>query len=449
MIKIGKPYVEHTDGFSYLKASVIISEDAVRGWMAYSETISSSWRLYEDYPPMCWNNPDFALYFKLEDTYQEGLCTDRVDAHVVAMLYYAMASGSDIRSDAPVSTKLLYNINYNIIPILCNTNTGFRRIRVIADSIDSPIASKGFVGTGMSCGIDSFHTLWKHSQSDMQRDFKLTHLTYLNMGSIFHPGELRRGEAVEIFNKKVDELYDRNLENARKVAAESGLPLIYIESNIDRDIYRGAYGFTAVYRNCAMILASQGLWKTYFNSSSGLLLDFYEPSLRVGSAHYELTLLPGFSNGTVDFLIGSGECTRFMKTRDLVDFPLAWKYLDVCFQFNNCGKCSKCYRTLLSLDILDSLDKFHEVFDIERYRKKDKAAALGYLLFKHRYDETLFEVYRNAKEKGVVFPIQARIIAMKLRILTRGACFIRKKFPRFYKSNIVKKLKSKFTKVEI
>lgn len=444
MIKIGKPYVEHLEGFSYLKASVNISGDAAQGWIDYSKTIISSWRLYEDYPPVCWEKPDFALYFKLEDTYQEGLCTDRADAHVVAMLYYAMASGSDIESEAPVSTKLLYSINFNIIPILCNADTGFRRIRVIANTIDVPIISKGFVGTGMSCGVDSFHTLWKHSQPDMQPDFRLTHLTYLNMGSIFHPGGLKRGEAVELFNKKVDELYDRNLENARKVAAGCGLPLVYIESNIDRDIYRGAYGFTAIYRNCAMILASQGLWKTYFNSSSGLTLDFYEPSLRVGSAHYELTLLPGFSNGTVDFLIGGGECTRFMKIRDLVNFPLAQNFLDVCFQFNNCGTCSKCYRTLLTLDILDSLDSFREVFDIEEYRRTGRAAALGYLLFRHRRDETLFEVYEKAMAKGMPIPLQARVIAMKLRVRAGISHFMKKVFPRLYKSDFVKKRKSKF-----
>lgn len=415
-IKIGEPYIEESGDFRRLKARISIPTEAAGKWLDYSKTIYSQWRLEEDWPPECWKEPDFSLWFGIENKWRNAFLTDRADGHVVAMLYFAMITGADIESEAPVSSRLLYSINFNIIPILCNEHTGFRRISVIARPAGTPPGpSAGFVGTGMTCGIDSFHTLLKHTSADMQPEFRLTHLAYLKHGSIFHPGERKKTLPLETFNRETDALYRQNLENARKVADACGLGIVYIESNMDRDIYRGAYGFTAVYRNCALILATQGLWKTYFNSSSGCSLDWYNPSLRTGSADMELTLLPGFSNGFVDFLIGSGDCTRFQKLKDLIDFPLAQKYLDVCWQFEHCGRCGKCYRTLISLEILGALDKFREVFDIDRYRTKDRNDAFAYLLA-HRHGAAMEEIWEQSKAKGIHIPSRAYLIWGRKRV---------------------------------
>lgn len=411
MISIGKPYLDGNDSHAYLKANVDISSGASSAWIEHSKIVGSSWRLHEDYPPRCWT-PDFCLWFRVAKEYQEGLCTDRGDAYVVAMLYYAMVTGSDIFSKAPVSVDLLYHLNHYLIPTLCNDKSGFKRIKVIADPIAEPYPTKGFIGTGMSCGVDSFFSLLKHSGAEVFDEYRLTHLTYLNMGSIFHPDNIARGGSLEEFNSSAEDLYKEKLNNAREVSESCGLPLVYIESNLDTDIYRGGYGYTAVYRNCALILATQGLWGKYICSTAGWPLEFYEPTLKAGSEHYETLLFTCFSNNTVTFIAGGGECTRIDKTRWLADFPLSQDYLDVCFKFRNCGRCSKCYRTLLTLDVFDKLDNFSKVFDIDNFNTlrdfktesllKHKSFAYAWLLEVRKTDPFARDIYSVAKQKGKV-----------------------------------------------
>lgn len=84
------------------------------------------------------------------------------------------------------------------------------------------------------------------------------------------------------------------------------------------------------------------------------------------------------SSDSINFIM-SEELLRFEKTKALADYKIAQKYLDVCFQFNNCGKCLKCLRTLVTLDILNALDNFRECFDIDSF-KHNRVDAYFWLL---------------------------------------------------------------------
>ena len=134
MITIGTPYIEHKNGFAYLKAHVEIPVEAARAWIAFSHTAKSDWRLEEDYPPVAWQEPDFAMYFAVADEHVDALCVERSDAFLVALIHYAMATGSDITCTAPVSQEILYGLRYELIPLMCNEKTGFRKISVYARS---------------------------------------------------------------------------------------------------------------------------------------------------------------------------------------------------------------------------------------------------------------------------------------------------------------------------
>lgn len=443
MINIGKPIVTKNDGLARVSCSIEIPNQAAQKWIDYSKSISSSWRVHEDYPPAIWQE-DFKLYFEIEEKYMDGLCDDRADGFVVALLYYAMITGSDIISEAPVSSALLHNLNTSLIPKLCRPSEGFKPIEIKAEAVLQPYPSKGYIGTGMSCGVDSIHSLYYYTQEDIQEEYKLTHLTYLNMGSIFHPGSINRGGSIEKFNETVDSLYLEKLRSAKAVADSAGLPLVYIQSNLDRDIYRGGYGFTALYRNAALILATQGLWKTYYNSSSGFPHEYFSPSLRTGSAIYEAILIPALCNDTVKFLIGSAQFTRLEKTEQIADFKIAQDHLDVCFRFNNCGNCSKCYRTLLTLDLLGKLDQYKNVFDVNSFnRNKDK--AYGYMLYSSSgpgIDYFAEEIIKKAKAQGRI-SLKAKLYAVKLRF-NRFVFKIIKKFPFILNSKFVQKRRRRF-----
>ena len=78
-------------------------------------------------------------------------------------------------------------------------------------------------------------------------------------------------------------------------------------------------------------------------------------------------LLQCLSTESLQFIL-SDYATRIEKTKVIADDPIANKFLDVCFCFNNCGKCSKCRRTLVTLDILGKVDNFKESFNIEDFK---------------------------------------------------------------------------------
>lgn len=230
----------------------------------------------------------------------------------------------------------------------------------------------------MSCGVDSLYSMQKYTEKTVQESFRLTHLCYFNMGAIFHPNtEENKRYGIEEFYTLTDQMSVEKCKNAVDVANLQGLPLIYVESNLDKDFYRGAYGYTGVYRNCAMVLALQGLFSKYYCSSAGWP-EFFDLSLTEGSEHYETMLCEAFSTESLRFII-SDYATRLEKTKALSDYEPAKEYLDVCFNFRSCGHCAKCYRTLITLDVLGQVDSFSKVFDVEQY-KRERNKAFVWLL---------------------------------------------------------------------
>lgn len=417
MIIIGQPKIFKKDGQVFLKAPIKISEDTASAYMRLKNKMHKvHWRVDDNYPPKEWNENNFGCWFSVDEQYGAYLCSETADAFVVAMIWYAMTTGSDIVSEAPISEQMLFSINNFLIPALCTEKKGYKNISVRGPTIKVSFTEAHGVGTGMSCGIDSFYTLWKYYNIE-PKDRQLTHLAYFNMGAIFHPDSSQKTRySLEDFYKKTDVISKEKVKNAAKVANKSGLPLVSISSNIDADIYRGAYGYTAVYRNCACVLALQKLFKTYYCSSAGWP-DYFDLNLSEGSEHYEALLCHCFSTESCSFLL-SDYVSRIEKTKSIANWEITWDYLDVCFNFHNCGHCAKCYRTLLTLDLLGKLDNFKSVFDIEMY-KRSRNKAYGWLLYARQGDErddnAVFarDIYNLAEEKKASIPVSSYIFMLK------------------------------------
>ncbi len=248
------------------------------------------------------------------------------------------------------------------------------------------------------------------------------------MGAIFHPNrEDNTDFSLREFYDITDRMSEEKRENARLVASQSGLPLVYVKSNLDRDYYRGAYGHTAVYRNCAMALSLQGLFSIYINSSGGWP-GYFDLTLTEGSQHYESLLCTCFSTESLSFIL-SDYVTRVEKTIEIADNSLAQSFLDVCFCFNNCGECTKCIRTLVTLDIIGKLDSFSHVFDIERFKKNRVLAYHQILKTKdedEKNDDAIFakDLYRLAQMNNLI--PKAAFLRYKLTFVKRT---IRRFFP--------------------
>ena len=407
MIQIGTPYVYEDGKFAYLKAPMTISPDTSAAYIEASRRIKKvHWRISENYPPVQWKAEDNGLWFAVPSEYGSYLCAERSDAFVVAMLWYAMVTGSDISFQVPMSEQMHFRIEHYLIPALCTRQNGYRRIKLMGPVTGEKISNLGAVGTGMSCGIDSFYTLQEYTQPDVPSSYKLTHLTYYNMGAIFHPNRAEKKKyTLEEFYQTTERMSKEKAENARQVARASRLSFVYVKSNLDSDYYRGAYGHTGVYRNCAMTLALQGLFSVYYCSSGGWP-SYFDLTLTEGSEHYESLLCHCLSTESLAFVL-SDYVTRYEKTARIGDNHLAQKYLDVCFCFNNCGKCSKCRRTLLTLDLLGRVQEFRQIFDVEAF-EKDRVQAYADLLRAKDGDalddNAVFarELYAIAMEKNMI-----------------------------------------------
>ena len=76
----------------------------------------------------------------------------------------------------------------------------YKRIIKINSEIDNiKYNKKNAVGTGVSCGIDSFYTIQNHCNRKEQ-DYNITHLTFFNAGA---SGEYGGDKARELYKKRM------------------------------------------------------------------------------------------------------------------------------------------------------------------------------------------------------------------------------------------------------
>lgn len=380
MIKIGKPYIYEDGNYAVLKAPISISEDTAKKYVSLQMSfLHVHWRVNDNYPPVEWQRDDSGLWFAVPAAYKGYLYAEKADSFVVAMIWYAMVTESDIESIAPISKQLAFSIQHLLIPSLMKKEKGFsRQIKLIAPVSEDRTKEANGVGTGMSCGVDSLYTLKLYNNEDVPHDYRLTHLAYFNMGAIFHPDrDSKKAYSLKEFYEITDKMSEEKLANAKAVGDMAGLPVLYIKSNMDSDYYRGAYGDTGVYRNCACVLALSKLFGKYYCSSAGWP-EYFNLNLDQGSEHYESLLCTCFSTESTQFIL-SDYASRLEKTMTLADDKIAQSYLDVCFRFNNCCECAKCYRTLLTLDAIGKVDKFSKVFDVMKF-KRGREGAYAWLL---------------------------------------------------------------------
>lgn len=371
MIRIGKPQVETDSGGAILLAPVLIDEPTARNYVAKTATLTNcAWLTAVDYPPAAWRKTGYELWFRVPTEYGEGLCTERSDAFVVAMLWYAMLTGSDIEFEVPMSRRLYEGLTEKLLPTLAEKGAG--RIRLLGPVSDAVQPCAGAVGTGMSCGVDSFYTMMTHG-ADSQRP--LTHLTYYAAGLHIPFGSAD----VEKTYAALGRVGAENIRKAAAVAAASGLSFVPVETNLDRDFYRGGVAYTAMYRYLACTLALGRLFGTYISSSSGHGGDL-GAELIGPTQNYERLICGSCRTETLDY-VNSDEVSRMEKLKAIADNPLFHRYASVCFNDCACGECIGCWKTMFPLDILGKLDRFGDVFDLPRYyahREELIRAFVGY-----------------------------------------------------------------------
>ena len=357
MIRIGKIHIEEHNGRTRLVANVHLSKKVFSKWEKNCPDQTMESRYHREFAD---DDGNWNMWFEVETLYQKMLCTERSDAFVVACLYYAMVTGEDIQCDVPVTRKLLYQLNEYFIPAICRKKEGIRRVKIIADDADNISGLRECVGTGVSCGVDSFSTILLNMREDIPQGYNLTHLTLFNTGSMNFSG-YSKGESLKEWRRNTKKEFDERIAIGKAVAKNLKLDFIDIDSNIP-DLYQGCFMMSNTYRNCSAVLATQKMWRTYYYASAG-----EKPQLQLGLAEdndrYDAFLLQSISLDRLTFYSGGLPYERMEKTTIIADNPVVQKYLNVCsFETRNCGQCEKCLRTMMALDLLGKLDLFKDSF---------------------------------------------------------------------------------------
>ncbi|MDO4369071.1 MAG: hypothetical protein Q4C29_00815 [bacterium] len=383
MITIKKPTVKVVDGMSVLECSIFVDDN------------------------------EKVLFYEVEEKYGKYLCTDRCDAFVLASLYFAMKNNHNIVSKLPITSSLHHNLTTYLIPTLSKHSKALCNIKIDAPLIYEPVETLGYVGTGMSCGIDSFHTINNYYDPKYD-DMKITHLCLNNVGS-FNTYSKRYNSI------GTDVARDGLIERASKVADELGLPLIVSNSNVHK-IFVNNYYRVHTFANMFSVLLMQKFFGTYYYSSSGYDLSHYNvvDSKKLDSAEYELLTFYCLQSSTLKIHSEGAAKSRLEKTISIADYEMANKYLHVCIKDSfNCGKCMKCKRTLVSLDAIGKLDNFSEVFDIDYYKKNrdwyykwlkkeynsgSEMNSLSYKLLSQKHGKTEYNNIEKFNDNNIIIP---------------------------------------------
>lgn len=346
-------------------------------------------------------NQTQTLWYRLDAEYSDYFCDDRSDGLVASLLFFSLMNGADIVSALPISEKLYYQLTYHLIPQLCRCNTAV----ISPIKIEAPLVSAGYpeargVGCGLSCGVDSFTTLYEYTRLVPLDSFKLTHLTYLKVGA--HDGQIGK------YDKKVqDSLFQSQLSHAKAFCTRYAYKLLVVESNLTEIIDRmfGFYNYEQFhsYVNAGTILHLQKLFHRYYYSPA-YCLDAFSVDVKKDAAHYERVLLPLFSTETTSFYSSNQAMSRIEKERLLSDFEQSYEWLLVCWLHTpNCGKCGKCIRTMLGLDFIGKLELYRACFDVDEYFK-NKDQYLRMIVQKRARDSGMEELYEYAMTHDIALP---------------------------------------------
>ena len=306
------------------------------------------------------------LYYEIDKKYNHMFADDSYDAFVLVPLWLAMYHKQNLHIRGKISKKLFQNIKWYIQKIWCDYWDVFSPVNLIVDGFTSPLKERGkIVGAGISCGVDSLSTIYDHFIREDDPDYKINALFYFDCG---------------IFGTFGDEMSkDITLTRSipgRNVATELGLPYYYLKSNLHAfrkqdDLVR--FNYIAVY-SCALSL-SNDVGRYYVSNTTNYeeIKKFRDSFHNDDMAEFcESYLVPLIQNERVDLIIDGCQYRRVDKLRNIVDWDITKKYLNVCWRYtpdgSNCTLCPKCLRTLLPLEIMGKLDDYKNVFDLEKYQ---------------------------------------------------------------------------------
>lgn len=331
---------------------------------------------------------------------QDYLTYNLADAYIVGILIYAMSKKHKIISEIPISESLYFSLVKYLIPFLTHINNGLFFIEIEAPLFAGKYDSK-YVGTGISCGVDSLSTIVYHGVNELCPNYKIDTLTLLNTGYYGIEDNSSR-----LYNKYVKQSEDFSLNN--------GYHFLTVDSNI-ASLTKYKFLTAHTFLTCSCILLFQKYFKRYYYASGYSVYNF-EANFD-DSAYYDIFLLKCISTNNIEFISSCTTMKRIEKISMLIQKPQICDSLYVCTSGNppyNCGKCEKCVRTLLAFDSLGKIDCLPKTFDKSMYLK-NRVYYIAFMLRSRRNQIFYKEIYQNFKCNHIRIPVFAYFLHKPFR----------------------------------
>lgn len=324
------------------------------------------------------------------------------DPVVVSLMYNMLVEGYDFVSDIPISAKLYHNLTKKFIPHIVGMNQG----KVSPVKIDAPFDTAPFerkeewIGTGVSCGIDSFSAIKEYSEESSNK-YRLTHLLYFKIGA-------HHGRMYPCPKEVEDRIFHDELEIANRFCEQNNFKLVVVDSNVNQmaNKFWGAmpFGNVAWFRNVGVMLMMQAYFSKYIYATSYATFTDFSMDFSDGLEHNLWWSMPLLGSDHLDIEEAGYAMTRIEKTAFIADFKPAFDNLMVCWAgHRNCGECDKCIRTLVALDFLGVLDRFKNSFDLKKYAD-NKQRYLQHIVTYAARDAYFRELCEYAKANNIPMP---------------------------------------------
>ena len=305
------------------------------------------------------------IYLEIAKEHEDLLDGESYNAFVLIPLYLAMYHKQPLHICGKISKQLYHNVKWYIWKILCDYSPALSPVEFIVDGFIDPPKERGkIIGTGFSCGVDSFTTVYDHFAKEEDLDYRINTLFYFRCDG--HNAPRKRYKAI--------------LSQIKPVAEVLYLPLYTLDTNFS--YFQGAVAkmrnhntsmnFLAFY-SCVLSMGRK-ISKYYISSASSYeqIKEFSKLAHdNAISSFSESYLIPLIRTECTELIIDGCQYRRVDKTKRIADWEIAKKYLNVCWENladgSNCGKCSKCLRTLFALEVLGKIDEYSALFDLKHY----------------------------------------------------------------------------------
>ena len=342
------------------------------------------------------------MWVAVEKNNADMLADNVYDPFVLVPVILGMYYKQDVHINGNISPRLYHNMQYYLMNIFDRFSAHTSPIKFTVNGFDTVEQTGNLIGTGISCGVDSLATIYDNYINEMDPNFRINSLFFVNCGT--------HGDYEDEASHK--KYWDRVALN--KTGAEDlGLPMYLINSNyhaFTHKIGEQKIGYLAIY-SCALSL--QKYIKRYYTSSNlcyDEIAEFNRLSRDFDIAEYCESFMPHLiSTECFELVIDGCQYTRAEKIERISDWEFAQKHLNVCVpaadKGHNCSCCNKCMWTLIPLEAMGKLEQFKNVFNIDTYRKN---VFFWKCRFVARYGKDSMEtsIVRYAKEHGMKLPLK-------------------------------------------